>query len=205
MAQKHPERTSGRFWCWGSRAKPRRDAQLAAAVALCHRFGAEQQSGGSESEWRGAFLQAPYLRDLLVSLGVMAETFETAVTWDRLYALIEQVRATCQAAVERVVRSTWQGHLSADPRVSRRRCPLLHGPRPCSWWRGDRRVGPDQGPASAAPSSTAGGTITHHHAVGRDHVPWYVEQQSHPFGLALEATKRTLDPARILNPGVLGL
>ena len=49
----------------------------------------------------------------------------------------------------------------------------------------------------------AGGTITHHHAVGRDHMPWYRVQRPPLFGEALAAVKRTLDPAGIMNPGVL--
>jgi alkyldihydroxyacetonephosphate synthase len=49
----------------------------------------------------------------------------------------------------------------------------------------------------------AGGTITHHHAVGRDHRPWYDRQRPEQFANALRAAKRTLDPGRILNPGVL--
>ena len=49
----------------------------------------------------------------------------------------------------------------------------------------------------------AGGTITHHHAVGRDHMPWYRAQRPDLFGKAFEATKRALDPAGIMNPGVL--
>ena len=50
---------------------------------------------------------------------------------------------------------------------------------------------------------TAGGTITHHHAVGRDHRPWYDRQRPDPFAVALRAAKSALDPAGILNPGVL--
>jgi len=49
----------------------------------------------------------------------------------------------------------------------------------------------------------AGGTITHHHAVGRDHMPWYREQRPPLFGAALAAAKGVLDPKGILNPGVL--
>ena len=48
-----------------------------------------------------------------------------------------------------------------------------------------------------------GGTITHHHAVGRDHMPWYRTQRPALFGKALAAAKRALDPAGIMNPGVL--
>jgi alkyldihydroxyacetonephosphate synthase len=48
-----------------------------------------------------------------------------------------------------------------------------------------------------------GGTITHHHAVGRDHRPWYDRQRPEPFAKALTAAKAALDPKGILNPGVL--
>ena len=49
----------------------------------------------------------------------------------------------------------------------------------------------------------AGGTITHHHAVGRDHRPWYDRQRPGLFAAALRAAKRELDPQGMLNPGVL--
>jgi alkyldihydroxyacetonephosphate synthase len=48
-----------------------------------------------------------------------------------------------------------------------------------------------------------GGTITHHHAIGRDHRPWYDRQRPERFAAALVAAKSALDPAGILNPGVL--
>ncbi len=48
-----------------------------------------------------------------------------------------------------------------------------------------------------------GATITHHHAVGRDHRPWYDAQRPDPFAAVLRAAKRELDPAGVLNPGVL--
>jgi alkyldihydroxyacetonephosphate synthase len=49
----------------------------------------------------------------------------------------------------------------------------------------------------------AGGTITHHHAVGRDHRPWYDKQRPELFAAALRAAKRAVDPQGLLNPGVL--
>jgi alkyldihydroxyacetonephosphate synthase len=50
---------------------------------------------------------------------------------------------------------------------------------------------------------TAGGTITHHHAVGRDHRPWYDKQRPEIFAAALRAAKQALDPQGVFNPGVL--
>ena len=49
----------------------------------------------------------------------------------------------------------------------------------------------------------AGGTITHHHAVGRDHRRWYDAQRPEPFAAAWRAAKAALDPDGLLNPGVL--
>jgi alkyldihydroxyacetonephosphate synthase len=49
----------------------------------------------------------------------------------------------------------------------------------------------------------AGGTITHHHAVGRDHRPWYDRQRPELFAAALRGAKKALDPKGVMNPGVL--
>jgi alkyldihydroxyacetonephosphate synthase len=57
--------------------------------------------------------------------------------------------------------------------------------------------------AAAEAVLAAGGTITHHHAVGRDHRPWYDRQRPAPFAAALLAAKAAVDPAGVLNPGVL--
>ncbi|HNI70476.1 MAG TPA: FAD-linked oxidase C-terminal domain-containing protein, partial [Marmoricola sp.] len=57
--------------------------------------------------------------------------------------------------------------------------------------------------AVSAAINESGGTITHHHAVGRDHRPWYDAQRPDPFAAALRGAKQALDPAGILNPGVL--
>ena len=57
--------------------------------------------------------------------------------------------------------------------------------------------------AASEAIEAAGGTITHHHAVGRDHRPWYDRQRPEPFAAALRAAKAAVDPQGILNPGVL--
>lgn len=98
----------------------------------------------------------------------------------------------------------WQGcgKLPVHPRLSGRSCTLLH----ICWRRPPRRpqraVAGDQKRASDA-LIKAGGTITHHHAVGRDHMPWYETQRPDLFGTALSAVKSKFDPAGILNPGVI--
>jgi len=176
-----------------------------AALAICVASGGQPQPArDAEQAWRGAFLQAPYLRDTLISLGVLAETFETAVTWDRLDALVTSVRQTAEEAVVQVC--------GQPGRVT---CRLTHvypdgaapyftvlAPVP----RGEEVAIWDEIKVRVSDALLAqGGTITHHHAVGRDHVPWYRRQRPDVFAAALAASKAAVDPTGILNPGVLGL
>jgi alkyldihydroxyacetonephosphate synthase len=176
---------------------------LARALELCEDHGgrAREREAGSdspESTWRDAFLQAPYLRDTLIAAGVFAETFETAVTWDGFEELVDGVREGTRAAI------------GPEGRVT---CRLTHvypdGAAPYFTVLAPARRGEelDQWAEMKAAASeailAAGGTITHHHAVGRDHRPWYDRQRPDPFAEALRAAKGAVDPAGILNPGVL--
>ena len=162
----------------------------------------EVRSSSSRSDavgaWRHAFLAAPYLRDTLVALGVLSETFETAITWDRF----EDFHAT----VMEVARDAVGGPSAIS-------CRFTHvypdGPAPYFTVLAPARRGSEleqwdeiKGAVSEA-LIAAGGTITHHHAVGRDHRPWYDRQRPEPFARALRAAKHALDPAGVLNPGVL--
>jgi len=159
---------------------------------------------GREAEagaWRQAFVDAPYLQSALVSLGVLADTFETACTWDRLPALHGAVTAAATDALRRTV----GGGLVA--------CRFTHvyadGAAPYYTFVGPTRIGDEVAiwrEVKAAVSDAivaSGGTITHHHAVGRTHRPWYDRERPPLFAAALRAVKRELDPAAILNPGVL--
>ena len=158
--------------------------------------------------WRDAFLAAPYLRDALVACGVLSETFETAITWDRF----ADFHATVTERARRAVAAA--SGVSADgegaPKVT---CRFTHvypdGPAPYFTVLAPARRGVEVeqwDEIKVAVSDAvlgAGGTITHHHAVGRDHRPWYDRQRPERFAEALRAAKRALDPAAILNPGVL--
>jgi alkyldihydroxyacetonephosphate synthase len=173
---------------------------MAQALELCRDHGGEprERRGESEGAWRDAFLRAPYLRDTLVAAGIVAETFETAVTWDGLAGLVAGVRERTEAA------------LGGEGRVT---CRLTHaypdGAAPYFTVLAPARRGAeleqwDELKAAASEAIVAaGGTITHHHAVGRDHRPWYDRQRPDPFAEALRAAKAAVDPAGMLNPGVL--
>jgi len=154
--------------------------------------------GKSESAWRDAFLQAPYLRDTLVAAGVFAETFETAVTWDRFEELVSTVRTSSRDALGGVGTVTCRlTHVYPDGAA-----PYFTVLAPAR--RGDELAQWDEVKLAASEAiAAAGGTITHHHAVGRDHRRWYDRQRPEPFAAALRAAKAAVDPAGILNPGVL--
>ncbi len=169
-----------------------------------------RDAGDDADAWRQTFLAAPYLRDGLVRLGCVVETLETACRWSRL----DELRAGVIEAVGAAAREV----CGAEPEVTMRLTHLYpDGAAPYFTVVVPGRLGPDDGPAAlvaqwdelkAAASEAllaAGGTITHHHAVGRDHAPWYARQMPEPHGRALAAAKRALDPAGVCNPGVLGL
>jgi len=147
------------------------------------------------AEWRGSFLRAPYLRDALVRMGAVVETFETACTWSAFPAL--------RAAVGEALDGT--GAALA--------CRFTHvypdGPAPYFTVYAPGRRGAeveiwDELKVRVSDAlASAGGTITHHHAVGRDHRPWYDRERPEPFAHALRAAKSALDPTAMLNPGVL--
>ncbi len=151
--------------------------------------------------WRRTFLLAPYVRDALVGLGVVIETFETAVTWDRFEAFHATVTERVRAAAQEVCGA------------ARIACRFTHiypdGPAPyytviAPGRRGGELEQWDEIKQAAGDAIlAAGGSITHHHAVGRDHRPWADRQRPALFGDVLRAAKQRLDPAGILNPGCL--
>ncbi len=190
------------------------DAWMARALALAADHGGRVPPGAGETKraeagaregaagaWRKAFLDAPYLRDALVAMGMVSETFETAITWDRFAAFDEGVRAAAEEALRRVC---------GAGQVTRRFTHVYpDGPAPYYTVLAPGRRGAEleQWAAIKRAASEAilalGGTITHHHAVGRDHRPWYDRERPAGFAAALGAAKAALDPRGILNPGVL--
>jgi alkyldihydroxyacetonephosphate synthase len=176
---------------------------MSLALDVCSDHGGKWERRGSDSvgSWRDAFLRAPYLRDTFVAIGVLSETFETAITWERFGSFHENVMRAATAAVHDACGA---GSVS---------CRFTHvypdGPAPYYTILAPARRGEEleQWAAIKRACSEAviehGGTITHHHSVGRDHRPWYDQQRPEPFAVALRGAKAALDPAGALNPGVL--
>lgn len=173
-------------------------------VTSVMRRGSDQSTpseGDGASAWKSSFIRMPYQRDALARHSMIAETFETACTWDQFETLHQAVTSAAQDAINRVCGT---GLVT---------CRFTHvypdGPAPYYGIYAPGRWGStlaqwDEIKAAVSDAiNSAGGTITHHHAVGRDHRPWYDTQRPDPFAAALRGAKDALDPAGILNPGVL--
>ncbi|MEU5757454.1 FAD-binding oxidoreductase [Nocardia sp. NPDC047648] len=161
----------------------------------------EPARAGVADTWRSSFLRMPYQRDALAAQSMIVETFETACTWDRFDALRAAVREATTAAFRSAgvtgVLTCRFTHVYPDGLA-----PYFGIYAAGRWGRTVEQWDEIKTAVSEA-LHVGGATITHHHAVGRDHRPWYDRQRPEPFAAALRAAKSALDPAGILNPGVL--
>ena len=171
----------------------------APAARALRSAGALPLGRGAGEAWRAARFTGPHLRDALLDRGVLVETLETATTWSALAGLHGAVRDALSQALAGTppVIGCHVSHLYPDG-ASLYFTVLARQDRddPAGQWRAAKRAAGD---AIAA----AGATITHHHAVGRDHVPW-LEAEDGALGVELlRAVKQRCDPAGIMNPGKL--
>jgi alkyldihydroxyacetonephosphate synthase len=181
------------------------------ALEICAEHGGDAPQRGDRDgadavgAWREAFLGAPYMRDVLVAMGVLSETFETAITWERFPDFHERVSAAARRALQEACPGGGaEGQLS---------CRFTHvypdGPAVYYTVLAPARRGEEVEQWQAIKQAVSdvviseGGTITHHHAVGREHRRWYEKQRPAPFAAALRGAKAAVDPEGIMNPGVL--
>jgi alkyldihydroxyacetonephosphate synthase len=155
---------------------------------------------GTGDSWASGRYRGPYLRDSLLDAGALVETLETVGFWSSLPALY--------AAVSAALRDVLTG-LGTPPVIL---CHISHVypagaslyftiacaqlDDPITQWRQAKAAANDA-------ILAAGGSITHHHGVGTDHREWYQREIGELATSALQAVKRSLDPAGILNPGIL--
>ncbi len=157
--------------------------------------------GGSVGDWRDAFLRMPYQMGTIAAMGAIFDTVESAIPWQGFAEFHAGVTADIQKALDEVCGG---GLLS---------CRFTHvypdGPAPYYTFTG---IGTHAGAiqqwqeiktAAADAVVKYGGTVTHHHSVGRIHRPQYDRQRPELFATALRAAKQSFDPKGLLNPGVL--
>ena len=177
----------------------RRFAQIA------KKFDAIAVGNGPGERWRDGRFHGPYLRDPMMNRGVGVDTVETATSWAKLDALYAAVRQALENAV-----------LETAPRPGARGIVLCHVSHAYAGGASlyftvifPRALGSEltqwQTIKKAASDAIVahGGTISHHHGVGEDHLPW-IAQEKGALGIdVLRAIKAALDPEGILNPGKL--
>ena len=173
--------------------------------SIARKLGAVSLGTGPGQSWFKSRFHGPYLRDPMMDRGVGVDTLETAASWSKLPALYAAVRAGLENAINETV-----PHPSARGIVM---CHVSHSypdgaslyftyifPRAL-----DGEVAQWQAIKKAASDAIVahGGTISHHHGVGEDHLPWMTAEKSALGVDVLRAIKRSLDPKGILNPGKL--
>lgn len=182
------------------------DGWIKRALECCRDHGGtipekEEEMHGIISAWRDAFIRMPYVWEALVAMGMITETYESAITWDRFSEFHETVMSEAKRVMKKVCGG---GFISC-------RFTYAYPDGPAPYYSitapGKREslleMGQEIKSAISETFLKMGGTITHHHAVGRYHKEWYLRQRPEGFGRVLESAKRVLDPAGILNPGVL--
>jgi len=171
------------------------------ALELVRRGGGLAVGRSPGEAWLRGRFDAPYLRDELLTHGVMAETLETATSWSNLKRLHDRVgRAIADALQACGTPGLVMCHVSHLYETGASLYFTFLAAR-----RAEDEIGQWRAVKEAASRAicTGGGTITHHHAVGRDHAPWMRAEVGSTGLAALRALKSELDPAGIMNPGKL--
>jgi alkyldihydroxyacetonephosphate synthase len=173
----------------------------ARAIALARRSGGLAIGGSPGRAWLRGRYEGPYLRDELLTHGVMVETLETATRWSNLERLHGAVAGAIEGALQdqrtpglvmcHVSHLYETGASLYYTLIARQR----EGAE-IEQWRAVKR-------AASEAILAGGGTITHHHAIGRDHAPWLQREVGREGVAAIRALKAELDPAGIMNPGKL--
>ncbi len=158
---------------------------------------------GSSGNWRSSFIKAPYFRESFTRRGIIQDTFETSITWERAHSFITEIKSDISKTIEKI---------SGKPSLVT--CRITHSypdglapyftfgafAKPATMidiWREIKL-------ATNEICISKGGTVTHHHAVGRDHRPnGYDNQRPDLFKDILTSAKFKVDPNGIMNPGVL--
>ena len=175
-------------------------ARRAATWRALRRHGAVSLGHGPGESWRRHRFDGPHLRDALMDQGYLVETLETATHWSGYLGLHGDVTDALRDSLGPRPGPYVMSHLSHayETGASLYTTVIAVADRqdPAAQWQRAKS-------ATSNALMAAGATITHHHAVGRDHAAW-LPQEVGPLGMAiLRATKSTVDPEGLLNPGVL--
>jgi len=180
-------------------------ARLESVYRILRRYGGvmvgKEEDRGDPSNWRSFFFAQPYLRDLLVGEGYLVDTLETAVTFGKAYELYESVREEILKVLEA---RCGGGFVSCrTTHVYPTGISLYFSFLAPSDPEGMGKVLKEVKSRALSRIVEMGGTASHHHACGRDHKEWLARELPRGWIEFLREMKGSLDPAGIMNPGVL--
>jgi alkyldihydroxyacetonephosphate synthase len=175
-------------------------ARQEAAAAILRGHGGQPLGAEPVAAWRRGRFTAPRTRDALLEAGVLAETLETATSWSNLTTLHAAVGAaltgSLTAAGTPPVVACHVSHVYPSGASLYYTVIAAQAADPAAQWAAAKTAAGDA-------IAGHGGTITHHHAVGSDHLPWMRAEIGDLGAEVLRSVKGTLDPAGVLNPGKL--
>ncbi|MCK5390866.1 MAG: FAD-binding oxidoreductase [Deltaproteobacteria bacterium] len=161
----------------------------------------DRNKQGIAGAWRDAFIGMPYVWEALVAMGMISETYESAITWERFPEFHETVITEMNKVMNEVCGG---GFISCRFTYAYPDGPAPYYSITAPGKKGSQlEMGAELKNVISELFIKLGGTITHHHAVGRYHHKWYKKQRPELFGEVLKAAKHKLDPGGIMNPGVL--
>jgi alkyldihydroxyacetonephosphate synthase len=180
--------------------------QWSLALEICRAHGGLPLGRSVGRSWKRERYAQPYLRDILLGHGILVDTLETATNWSNLMPLYRATVAALKGAITtngggpghvmiHVSHASEQG-ASLYATFLGRQIPTSDPLVKQAQWEGIKEVVTDA-------ILDAGGTLSHHHGVGRDHAPWLEEEIGQTGLKALHSLKRSLDPTGIMNPGIL--
>ncbi len=172
------------------------ERRAAAVTTVLERLGGTGLGAEPGEAWRRGRYAGGYLRDALLDEGALVETLETATFWSRLPALYDAVRGALSDALGPAIVLCHLSHVYATGGSLYFTVAARQEPEPVAQWARAKQAASDAVLA-------AGGTISHHHGVGRDHRE-YLAREIGDVGVGvLRAVKAHLDPQGVLNPGAL--
>lgn len=172
------------------------ESRRAATATVLEGLGGTDLGATPGQAWADGRFAGPYLRDSLLDVGVLVETLETATFWGNLANLYDQVRRALARSLEGALVLCHVSHVYETGASLYFTVAAKEDDDPVAQWRSAKGAATD---AIVA----AGGSITHHHAIGRDHQPWLAAEVGEVGVEMLRAVKERLDPTGVLNPGVL--
>ncbi|MGZ4493323.1 MAG: FAD-binding oxidoreductase [Nocardioides sp.] len=172
------------------------DARQALVTARLTALGGSPLGREAGDAWAAGRFHGPYLRDSMLDVGVLVETLETATFWSRLATVKEAVTTALTDALEGALVLCHVSHVYETGASLYFTVAARQDGDGLAQWAVAKT-------AASEAMTAAGATITHHHAVGRDHLPWLVREVGEVGVEMLRAVKQRIDPHGVLNPGIL--